>query len=414
MGETHRVVYWIKRLSEIALVGWLVLLLLIDLVAAAESDQWTVWLNLLCGATGIVAVMLRHSRRIATFTTLLALSFTCTLIIGLTDNNGTPSLAEIGSLLILTIGGLRQIEPIRRAALFSVTSMIVLEATAGRLNSTNTSLAVGFLLFIGWSTAAGIGAYLRFQLERRKEAVNSVRRAERLELARELHDLVAHHITGIVVQAQAAKVVAEQKPETVVPSLEAIATAGTDALTSMRRLVSVLRAEDEAARSPGTRLVDMRTMVERFSAGGPTVAFDIGPGITDDTLPPEVMTTLHRVLQESLTNVRRHAPGTGWVEADLKLSDGSDGQAGPGRRGAGGRAGSGGRQDPRGRAATGTVRLRVRNYGSASDARFAHLGGGFGLVGMAERVEALGGRLTAGPTPGGAWEVLAEFPLPEV
>jgi signal transduction histidine kinase len=148
----------------------------------------------------------------------------------------------------------------------------------------------------------------------------------------------------------------------------------------MRRLVGVLRA-DEAARTPGTRLADMRVLVERFSAhGGPRVAFEVGQDITDDTLPPEVLTTLHRVLQESLTNVRRHAPGTGWVEADLRLVDRC-------------------------------VRLRVRNYASASDVRVSRLGGGFGLVGMAERVEALGGRLYAGPTPEGAWEVFAEFPV---
>ena len=319
-------------------------------------------------------------------------------------------MAEIGALLVLTVTGLRAIEPVRRAALFSLAAMIVLEASAGRLVETSAGMVIGFLLFVCWSFAAGIGAYLRFQQERRREAVESVRRAERVELARELHDLVAHHITGIVVQAQAAKIVAEQKPEAVVPSLEAIATAGADALTSMRRLVSVLRAQDEAARSPGSTLMDMRTMVERFSAAGPQVAFDIGQGITDGTVAPEVMTTLHRVLQESLTNVRRHAPGTGWVEADLKLTDGSDlrawavsGQARNGRAQGNRRAASAATARSTGDAgSTGNaVRLRVRNHGSASDGRISRLGGGFGLVGMAERVEALGGRLTAGPTPPG-------------
>ncbi|WP_326825721.1 sensor histidine kinase [Streptosporangium sp. NBC_01756] len=398
MGDTHRVVYWIQRLSEFTLIGWLSLLLLIDLAVAPGGD-WTMWLRALCGAAGVLAVLWRRTRRVSGFAVLLALSFTCTLIIEITGATGMPGLAETGSLLILTIGGLRWIEPIRRAALFSAASMIVLEAAAGRVTQTGHSLATGFLVLFGWSVAAAIGAYLRFQLERRKEAVSSVRRAERLELARELHDLVAHHITGIVVQAQAARVVAERQPEAVVPSLEAIAGAGADALTSMRRLVSVLRAEDEAARSPGTRLMDMRVMVERFSAGGPRVAFEIGQGVTDETLTPEVMTTLHRVLQESLTNVRRHAPGAGWVEADLRLVGDHDGWASNGDRDARGRPGP----------TRSAVRLRVRNHGSAADIRVSRLGGGFGLVGMAERVEALGGRLVAGPTPEGAWEVLAEF-----
>ncbi|GAA3094349.1 sensor histidine kinase [Streptosporangium carneum] len=404
VGE-HRIVYWIQRLSELALIGWLVLLLLVDVMVTVANHNPAMWLNPVCGVVGVLAVLWRRTRRISGFAVLLGVSFASSLVIGVIGTAGTPALAETGSLLILTVSGLRGIEPIRRAALFSVASMITLESSAGRLHEDDASLAIGFLVFVAWSVAASVGAYLRFQLERRKEAVNSVRRAERLELARELHDLVAHHITGIVVQAQAAKVVAEQKPEAVVPALDAIAGAGADALTSMRRLVSVLRAQDEAARSPGTTLMDMRTMVERFSAGGPQVVFDIGQGITDDTLAPEVMTTLHRVLQESLTNVRRHAPGTGWVEADLRLSDGHDREARPGRD-----QGSRRDQRPPG-AATRRVWLRVRNYGSAVDARISRLGGGFGLVGMAERVEALGGRLTAGHTPEGAWEVLAEFPV---
>ncbi|MFJ2028817.1 sensor histidine kinase [Streptosporangium sp. NPDC087985] len=406
MGDTHRAVHWIQRLSEIALIGWLSLLLLIDFAIAVNGD-WTTWLRPVCGVAGILAVLWRRTRRVGGFAALLAVSSVCTLIVKSVGGTGMPGLAETVSLLVLTIGALRWIEPIRQAVVFSVASMIVLEAAAGRVTQSSASIATGFLTFVGWSAAAAVGAYLRFQMERRKEAVNAVRRAERLELARELHDLVAHHITGIVVQAQAAKVVAEQRPEAVIPSLEAIAGAGADALTSMRRLVSVLRAEDDAARSPGTRLVDMRTMVERFSAGGPKVAFDIGQGITDDTLAPEVMTTLHRVLQESLTNVRRHAPGAGWVEADLRLVDGHDGRTGPGGWPSDGDRGPRSRPGP----VRSTVRLRVRNYGSAADVRVSHLGGGFGLVGMAERVEALGGRLVAGPTPEGAWEVSAEFPV---
>ncbi|MEU3165854.1 histidine kinase [Streptosporangium sp. NPDC006930] len=431
MGETNRLIYWVKRLSEIALIGWLVLLLLIDVmvVSAIMSSRGglnpAMLLSPVCGLVGVVAVARRRRWRVGGLVTLLTVSFLSSLIIGITNGDGSPGVAEIGSLLVLTVGGLRAIEPVRRAALFSLATMIVLETSSVRLNfmSEEPATASGFLLFVCWSFAAGIGAYLRFQLERRREAVDTVRRSERLELARELHDLVAHHITGIVVQAQAAKVVAEQKPEAVVPSLEAIANAGADALTSMRRLVSVLRAEDGAARSPGSTLMDMRTMVERFSAAGPQVTFDIGQGIAEGTVAPEVMTTLHRVLQESLTNVRRHAPGTDWVEADLKLTDGSDLRAWAESV----RVNTGNDQDPRARRTTsaptgappregtspigGAVRLRVRNYGSMADVRVARLGGGFGLVGMAERVEALGGRLLAGPTPSGAWEVAAEFPL---
>ncbi|NUR87680.1 MAG: two-component sensor histidine kinase [Nonomuraea sp.] len=379
MGD-KRVVYWIRRLSELAVIGWLCMMLLIDGLMAASTGGLQ-WLVPMCGVAGIVAVILRGRFRLEGFTVVLVFSVVISALMASTNFAGVPGTAETGALLILTIGVLRHVEPVRRAAVLSVVSLVVLMTEGAGRDYHNAGLPFSFVLFVGWSMAAGIGGYLRFQQERRTEAVHSVRRAERLELARELHDLVAHHITGIVVQAQAARTVAEMKPDAVVPALDAIASAGTEALTSMRRLVSVLREQEEGARTPGMTLADLRILADRFAESGPRIALEIGQGIDERTLPPEVLTTLHRVLQESLTNIRKHAPGAGWVEVDLR------------------------------RHVPGLV-LRVRNYGSAADPRVSRLGGGFGLVGMAERVEALGGRLYAGPTPQGAWEVVAEFPLP--
>ncbi|MEO3872530.1 histidine kinase [Nonomuraea sp. B12E4] len=380
MGDSNRLVYWIRRLSEIAMLGWLGMLLLLDLALAVNIGGLQ-WLVLGCGIAGIVFVVLRRRLRLEGFSVMLALSFSVSAMIGSAGVKGVPGLVETGSLLILLIGVLRHVEPVRRAAQLACVSLIVLMAESMGRHHNESELALSFLLLAAWSTAAGIGGYLRFVKERRAEAVHSVRKAERLELARELHDLVAHHITGIVVQAQAARTVAETRPDAVAPALDAIATAGSEALTSMRRMVTVLRTEDEADHKPGIMLADLRLLADRFSADGPKVAFEIGPGLDDRTLPPEVMTTLHRVLQESLTNVRKHASRTAWVEATLRRYEKA-------------------------------VVLRVRNFGAAADPRASRLGGGFGLVGMAERVEALGGRLHAGPSPEGAWEVVAEFPPP--
>ncbi|MEV0350767.1 histidine kinase [Nonomuraea sp. NPDC050680] len=377
MGDAKQVVYWIRRLSDIAAVGWLAMMLLMDLAVAA-SRGGVQWLVPICGVAGIAAAVLRRRFRVETFVVMLALSLVSSLVIAVSEFAGVPGAAETGALIILTIGVLRHVEPVKRAAVFGGTALVVLMAEGASRDPQN-KLAFSFVLFTAWTMTAAVGGYLRFQQERRKEAVHSVRRAERLELARELHDLVAHHITGIVVQAQAARTVAAMKPDAVLPALDAIAGAGTDALTSMRRLVTVLRAEDEAARTPGTSLADLRLLTERFSANGPRVAFEIGSGIDDHTLAPEVMTTVHRVLREALTNIRKHAPGASWVEAELRRFDQ-------------------------------LVLLRIRNFGSATDPRLSRLGGGFGLVGMAERVEALGGRLYAGPGSDGAWEVVAEFP----
>jgi signal transduction histidine kinase len=376
--ESKRVVYWIRRLSEIAMFGWLGLMLLADLAVAISSAGLQI-LVFCCGIAGIAAVALRRRFRVETLGVMFGLSMVTSLIMGFTGTTGMPGAAETGALLVLSLGVIRHVEPVRTAAILTGAGLIVLMTEAFGRSSSVEALAFAFLLFAAWSTIAGVGGYLRFQQERRKEAVHSVRRAERLELARELHDLVAHHITGIVVQAQAARTVAETSPAAVVPALDAIATAGGEALTSMRRMVTVLRA-DEASRSPGTSLADLRLLTDRFSAEGPKVAFEIGQGIDDRTLAPEVLTTLHRVLLEALTNVRKHAPRAAWVEADLRRYDA-------------------------------VVVLRVRNYDSVPDPRVSRLGGGFGLVGMAERVEALGGHLDAGLTTEGAWEIRAEFPL---
>ncbi|MEV5411500.1 histidine kinase [Thermopolyspora sp. NPDC052614] len=375
----------LRRLKELALIGAFAPALLFDMLLVASREAVEIdGLCLAAGMVGFTAVILRHRKLIGMLIASLTMSAAVTAfdLAVLGTGEGHPGLTEMGALLFLTISVVRRVQPFSAAAALAIATMVVLEAQALRflIWGTFDGVVLVFFLFILWVVAASIGGYFRFQQVRREEALESVRRAERLDIARELHDLVAHHITGIVVQAQAARAVGEQRPEAVLPALDAIATAGGDALTAMRRLVTVLRSDEEAARTPGTSLSDLRVLVDGFAAGdGPQVAFDVGQGVSSADLPPEVLTTLHRVLQESLTNIRKHAPGTTWVEVDLSLV-------------------------PEG------VRLRVRNYGSGGgmgDPRLSRLGGGFGLVGMAERVEALGGTLTAGFTPQGAWEVCA-------
>ncbi|WP_283135459.1 sensor histidine kinase [Rhizohabitans arisaemae] len=376
MAEWQKFTLWVRRLANIALIGWLCLLTFVDLAVAVSTSENQ--LNGLLGSVvGVVAVLYRRRYPVAATWVAVAVSI---LVSAFLVNRGYPCLGETGALLIMTITVARVVYPLRNAVIMIIATAAALLAAVGVRVADNYDIVLGFVVFVAWVVAAAIGAYQRYHEERRLDSVEAVRRAERLELARELHDLVAHHITGIVVQAQAARVVAEQRPEATLPALDAIAGAGGEALTAMRRLVGVLRSEDEAARRPGTSLADLRILVERFAATGPLVAFDVGPGISEADLAPEVLTTLHRVLQESLTNVRRHAHTATWVEADLRLVDHG-------------------------------LRLRVCNYGSAVPHKVSRLGGGFGLVGMAERVEALGGVLSAGPNGTGVWEVCAFFPL---
>ncbi|MER7763258.1 histidine kinase [Streptomyces sp. NPDC097619] len=231
--------------------------------------------------------------------------------------------------------------------------------------------------------AVVVGAYsllLRLQSAQRLREVRAVRTAERLELARELHDLVAHHVTGIVVEARAARftgVTAERAAET----LARIEAAGDQALGSMRRLVRVLR-EDEAggATSPVAGLAEIRELADRFSAGGPPVVLHLEAGL-DDRVPGHVAATAHRIVLEALTNITKHAAGATAVRIGIRTV-------------------------PAG------LEVRVADDGGrpaklSEQAR----GGGFGLVGMTERAEAMGGSLTAGPAPEGGWLVTALLPL---
>ncbi|MFF9980106.1 sensor histidine kinase [Streptomyces erythrochromogenes] len=245
--------------------------------------------------------------------------------------------------------------------------------------------------------AVVVGAYsilLRLQATQRVLDLRAVRTAERLELARELHDLVAHHVTGIVVEARAARftqVSAERAAET----FGRIETAGDEALGSMRRLVKILRDNDDgygngstpatatATSTPTTPvagLADLRGLTERFSRTGPPVVLSIENGL-EDRLPAHVAATAHRIVLEALTNTAKHAATATAVRVTLRTV-------------------------PAG------VEVRIADDGG-HPARLSEKarGGGYGLAGMTERAEALGGHLTAGPSPEGGWVVTAVLPL---
>jgi signal transduction histidine kinase len=131
-----------------------------------------------------------------------------------------------------------------------------------------------------------------------------------MELARDLHDFIAHHVTGMVVQADAARAVLQIAPDQIDPILGNIRKAGMETLDSMRRLVRVLREEENRTLRPGELFAQLATMVSGFSANGEQDAsLQLGAAARAAKLAPEVETSVQRVVQEALTNVRRHAPG---------------------------------------------------------------------------------------------------------
>jgi len=240
--------------------------------------------------------------------------------------------------------------------------------------------------FIVLCVSVEVGLTVRYWHAARERAVAEAMSRERAELARELHDTIAHHMSAIAVQAQAGQAVAGGDPERAVAVLAVIEATAKEALGEMRSMVRVWRggAGDEAELTPRQGLAELARLA-RHRPGEPAVevAMDdrLGP------LDPAVEAALYRMAQESVTNAVRHARRATRVQVRV-TADGDE------------------------------VRLTVADDGhGGTAARADGTAGadGYGLVGMAERAQLLGGRFTAGPVGDGAaagsgWLVTAVLP----
>jgi signal transduction histidine kinase len=205
----------------------------------------------------------------------------------------------------------------------------------------------------------------------RDEAARREAMEERLRIARELHDSLTHSISVIQVQAGVAQHLARKRGEEVPPALQAIQEAGADAARELRATLSVLRSSQDG---DGSGLCQMDSLVARTRAAGLPVTVTVTGA--QRPLPPDVDQAAYRIVQEALTNVSRHA---GQACASVRLQYMPD-----------------------------ALTVQVDDDGNGSGTRPA--GPGLGLIGMRERVSALGGHLHAGPQDGGGFQVRAELP----
>jgi signal transduction histidine kinase len=203
---------------------------------------------------------------------------------------------------------------------------------------------------------------------------------ERARIARELHDVISHNVSVMVVQAAAGRDVFDSHPERAREALGAIELAGREALGELRRLLSVAREPDGDARdelrAPQPGLERLSALADQVRGAGIDVRFDLD--LPERSLPPGIDLSAFRVVQEALTNVLKHADASA-AEVEIR-------QAG------------------------GRLELRVVDDGSGRD-RDGTGAAGSGLAGMRERVQLLGGRFTAGPRPEGGFAVRASIPL---
>ena len=222
------------------------------------------------------------------------------------------------------------------------------------------------------------------QLERARAAESEAAvAAERNRIARELHDVVAHHVSMMVVQAEAGPVVVHTDPDRAAATFDAISAAGKSALSEMRRLLGVLREDDSAPLAPQPGVSALPSLVEGVREAGLDVWLEVDADATR-ALPASVDLAAYRLVQEALTNCLRHA-GPGRVEVRVATAGTATGR-------------------------TLVVHVDDDGLGGTVEPRT----GGHGLVAMRERVQLAGGRLTAGPRPGGGWSVAAELPLAPV
>jgi|SRR5579862_2867643 len=202
---------------------------------------------------------------------------------------------------------------------------------------------------------------------------------ERARIARELHDIVAHHLTVIAIESEAARLTSPDLSADAGGRLEAIASTAREALTETRRLLGVLREDSggEADRAPQPGLAELDELIDRARATGTTITLrrdgEVAP------LPHSIDTAAYRIVQEALTNARRHAPG---AEVDVEMSYRDQ-----------------------------VLHLRVRDYGPG--AANGEAVAGHGLMGMRERATLAGGTCSSGPAVGGGFEVVATLPTTE-
>jgi signal transduction histidine kinase len=241
-------------------------------------------------------------------------------------------------------------------------------------------IGFGFIvIFLVWY----MGRRLRFRAERaahlEREHAAEARRAvaeERTRIARELHDVVAHRVSLMTVQAGAAKTVAADDLEGAVQAMEAVEVAGRQALSELRHLLDVLRPEaDVDGLDPQPGLADVPRLVAQFEQAGLDVSLTMNGARTD--LPARVDLSAYRIVQEALTNVLKHAGTT--ARAELRLTTDDHG-----------------------------VAIEVLDDGHGDTIL---PGSGQGIVGMRERAQLLGGSFDAGPRPSGGFQVVARLPI---
>lgn len=256
-------------------------------------------------------------------------------------------------------------------AIVAGVGLLLANMTLSFLTGTHTDVvdAVSEIAVIAIVAAIALG--LRSRASSSLRAIDRVKLLEREQLARDLHDTVAHHVSAIAIRAQAGLAAAAQNPDAATDALAIIEVEASKTLAEMRSMVRVLR-HDDTPLAPNPRVSDIQQLADSHH-GGPMV--DVAISGETDSIPPTVAAAIYRLAQESITNARRHARNATLI--DVRVDAQAD-----------------------------AVQLTVRDNGDTTG--FA--APGYGITGMIERAALLGGTCTAGRAPDRGWVVTAVLP----
>ncbi|MFS8098814.1 sensor histidine kinase [Lentzea alba] len=347
-------------------------LYLVDVTAAAvigflvgygveERSDWPWWVVIACAAAVALPITVRRFWPMNALTVVLAATVAAIMLQVLpTQALGAPVAAVCFVLYSAAVD---------RSPAWSMTGVVVsVIAIAGVSggeweNILASTAALGAVWVIGYTTRMRRSFLAREAAQRASQALVD----ERMHIARELHDVVAHNLSLIAVQAGNAAHV--RSPEHAYEALQVISETSRAALTEMRSLLGVLRSDASLAPSPG--LEGLASLADRASLAGVRVTLDVRG---DSVVPEGVGLSAYRIVQEALTNVVKHAAPASCT-AVVEVRDGA-------------------------------VHIEVVDDGPG----VRELGVGHGLIGMRERVAVYGGTFSAGPGPDGGFRVVAELP----
>ncbi|MEU6562795.1 sensor histidine kinase [Nocardia nova] len=383
---------WLRGKPLVADSVYAAVLVLLDVLTIGGKQHWLAYLIL--GLVVPIPVIWRRVYPRASAVALLVLSISTTAVCVVLDEDlQVPALLAVGVALYTLVAYVG-----RREGLLYLVGLVIDAVFALAVVNQSPPVLLGFLFMyyaLCWTLAEFLGARHAYDAEvaarlavadyDRDRSAHDAVATERTRIARELHDVVAHAVSVIIVQADGAKFALRGDPAVTERALTTIAVTGREALRELRRTVELLRTEHAPEQLPQHGTAGLAKVVEMMRNAGLAVELEL-TGELDD-VAPEVSLGMHRIVQESLTNTFRHAgpDPQAWVRVRRRDTD---------------------------------VLVEVLDRGlgpvdgpGTEAARNGIAGSGLGLVGMRERIAVLGGTLEVGKRPEGGWRVCASIPL---